>query len=181
MPLGFTLKTPDNLPYKVAQVVQFNAISSSSVTEVDVGFGFSLDQIPNSSQFTTVFDQYMIEEIEMLIIPRENVGNNAADNYGLLYSVVDYDNASAVNIGILSNYPNCQVSTGMNGRRIKFKPHLALAAYQSAGGGGLTGYANLPPMWIDSAYPTVKHYGVKIGITQTDATYLFDIICKFLV
>lgn len=65
----------------------------ASVTEVAVGQNYTLDSLPNVSEFTTLFDQYKIRkvicQIKMLNVPENQyaaMSNNA--NYGNFYPTI---------------------------------------------------------------------------------------------
>lgn len=163
-----SFRFPDNKPYSIVQTYESLAIlTSSSATFVGNGVYFDLSAVNQSSSLTAVFDQYKIKMVEIWIIPRNPLSGtlSASEDRGLLYSVVDYDDANVLgSAGLYENYSNCVVSSAIIGHYRKFVPHAALAAYS----GTFTSYTNEANMWIDSGSPAVQFYGVKIGVSQAD-------------
>lgn len=83
----------------------------------------------------------------------------------ILHSAVDYDDdaaptASDVGIDLLRARPSYRAENCSLTRKLTYswKPRLAVAAY---GSGVFTSYANLPPVWLETASPSVAHYGYK--------------------
>lgn len=126
---------------------------------------FALSDLPNYTEFTSLFDQYRIIEVEVRFIPY--AGNSACGPYGYskpdLLVVADYDDATppATTAGLLQ-YENLQIVHGNAPLTVRVRPHAALAAYS----GAFTSYANVEHMWMDSGSPNVQHYGVKYSLTQ---------------
>jgi len=90
---------------------------------------------------------------------------------------VDYDDANATLISYLQEYENALFGPGNLTHYRKWKPHAAIAAFQ----GTFAGYANVESPWIDSVSTAVQHYGLKTGITVTDAAYVYDITIRYTV
>jgi len=151
----------DNTVFSITQDVNLGVVLTSSSTAYSSGFqNFQFGQIPNNTSWATVFDQYMIREIEFWIcIAQTNNGGHA----GQLYSAVDYDSAAATTEASIQQYQNGISGNFINGHYHRFKPHVALAAYA----GAFTSYANRSNQWIDSASTTVQHYGMVFGVSQT--------------
>jgi hypothetical protein len=126
---------------------------------------FSVNSLDQISQLAAVFDQYMIEELEVWVFPN-TLGAATGAQAGLLYSAIDYDDAATLStIGQIEDYTNVVVSTPNQGHYRRFVPHIAVAAYS----GSFTSFMNVDTQWIDSAYTNVQHYGLKIAATATPA------------
>ncbi len=152
------------------QVFQAWLVSSTSV-EVDAAAVFHLNDLPDYSEFTNLFDQYRIKSIEVWLIPRSNEQFTASDNPGLLASAVDYDDSSTVSRSGLLEYSNVLESNGLNGHYRKFVPAAAVPAYN----GVTPGFTSVSSPWVDAAYPGVEHYGFKAAISATGSVYTFDL------
>jgi hypothetical protein len=162
------MKFPDNKPYKVCQTYEALALlTSSNVAFTNGAYFTNLNNITQVASFAALFDQYKIDKVEQWILPRNPSSATGAAVYrGLLYSVVDYDDASALSAASdYLGYANCVVSPATEGHYRVYKPHIAVAAY----GGAFTSYNNKEPDWVDTGYPAVQHYGLKIGIGASDA------------
>jgi hypothetical protein len=165
----------DNQVYRIVQEWTYPAwLVSSSVAEANVAAFFSLIDSAQSASLQAVFDQYRISMVEVWLIPRLTVAFTANINAGLLYSVVDYDDAAPVNVLGLQQYSNCLVGRGTCVHYRKFKPHAAVAAYA----GAFTSYANETAPWLDCGSPNIQHYGFKAGVTTTDTTYNWDLVAR---
>lgn len=139
----------------------------------------NLNSINNAASFAAIFDQYMIDGMEAWLIPNQNSAS-ASSNNGLLYSVIDLDDASALStLAQFGEYSSCVTSMASQGHYRHFKPHVALATYNGAFGG----YGNRANVWIDAASLTVQHYGLKFGLSVCGAVMTYDLVvrihCRF--
>jgi hypothetical protein len=169
----FNLRLADNHHYSFDLDYESSAvISSSSSARQDFAINIELSALFNASSFTAIFDQYKITEAEVFIYPTLN---NSATFVANSMSVVDYDDSSPLssNTAYL-NYENVLFSVITNGHYRKFRPHIAIAAYQ----GTFTGFANETPQWIDCAYPNIQHYGVKFGVEQDSTNRVFNLLIR---
>lgn len=162
---------------RVNQSADFTAILSSSVTlETFFARSFQLSDLDQVSSLTAVFDQYRIDMIEFWLVPRSIDSTSNTSSHGLLTTVIDYDDATALTTtGQANDFNNALTSSGLNGHYRKFKPHIALAAYT----GVFTSFANADAGWIDAASTGVQHYGIKGALTVTDAVYVYDAFARY--
>jgi len=172
------MKAPpmDNKPYKTQQMtITSGWLSSSASVAVFSGMNFQLANLDQVSTLAALFDQYQLTEIECWIVPRNlNTGSNP--NYGLLASVIDYDDSTSLStFGQATDYQNAVISSGVEGHYRRFTPHAAVAAYS----GSFTAYQNVAAPWIDAASTTVQHYGLKVAWTVTDTAYVVDLITRY--
>jgi hypothetical protein len=175
---------PDNHPYRVVQMNQSAAVlTTSNVTFQEYDRYFTSGDIPQFSSLALVFDQYRILEVECWLVPRNpGSASGAAVNRGLLYSVVDYDDAAALGAAAsFLQYENCVVTPNTMGHYRKFRPHIAVAAYS----GTFAAYANVSSnTWIDCTSNAVQYYGVKFGASPCDAAAdetTFDFLERVLI
>jgi hypothetical protein len=158
----------DHRPYTVVQTSTQGRVLQSQTALFQVGSKFwSTADILQYSSFSAVFDQYKIDFVEVWLTP---YGPGSIGSYPLntkIYSVVDYDDANApTSLSALQAYENCVTTRASDGHYIKFKPHIAVAAY----GGAFTQFKNEAADWIDVASGSVQHYGVKFGCDPSVAT-----------
>jgi len=163
----------DNQPYKVVQEsYQSAAFATSTSINSFQSFTFAVFAMPDISSLTSLFDQYMLAEVEFWLIPQMT----ASTATGELATVADYDdsaNLSTFNAAL--GYQNCRVSSPLTGHYRKIQPHVALAAYA----GTFTSYANACGVWIDAGSPSVYHYGIKSAATPTNVSITYDIIVRY--
>lgn len=149
-------------------------ITSSTTVPVYSAFAPTLSGVAGYTEFTGLFDQYRMTELEIWLIPR--VLGGSTGNPGLFITSIDYDdNALPASFSELEEN-NSSVTTGGNvGRYMKFKPHIAMAAY----GGAFTSYANQSDQWIDCGSPGVYQFGIKMAWTVTDQAYSYDLVTRY--
>jgi hypothetical protein len=134
----------------------------STSSDVLGALKFVLTQLPSYTEFTTLFDQYRISRLEYTFLPYFTIGTPTA--YApFIATAVDYDDGTApASFGAIQQYENSRVISAYRQFAASFQPHIAVAAF----GGAFTSYANNRPGWIDSASPSVEHYGLKYVIGQ---------------
>lgn len=120
---------------------------------------FKLTDVVNSSEFTTLFDQYRINKVAVVLTPHGNSAELANLNRPILYSRVDYDDVTGyANVNEMMESPNVRSSVGTSKHSVVLRPAVAVPLYQS----GVTfAYGPKWKQWVDCSYPSVPHYGVK--------------------
>lgn len=139
--------------------------------------------VPDYAEFTSLFDQWCIEKVELSLIPtftNQSIAAGSRD-YDLQQHVfaIDNDDASAATATQLQQYASCKYTqlceSSKNGQPrplITFKPRPAVAIYQTGATfayGALEGM-NKKKMWLDVAYPTVPHYAFKMAMDNYGGT-----------
>lgn len=146
-----------------------------------LSWNFTLDMLPEMLEFTSLFDQYKIDHVELTIRPFQEQSVSNANTVGqnppiscIMYSVKDYDDSatftpSYVGVNDMREYRTFKEYSFFqtHAHKIKIKPHMAVAAY---GSGVFSSYANNKAMWIDSNSPSVQHYGIKLMFEVFNST-----------
>lgn len=127
--------------------------------------------LAQSGTFAGLFDQYRISAVEVTASVSRNsdtttatVGTNPNAMMPIIHSTVDYDDATppATTAYMLQRPENNIWQVGdksITQKKWLIKPKFAVAAYQ----GAFTGYSqSTPGAWVDSSYPNVQYYGLKI-------------------
>lgn len=158
-----------------------------SGTQVAGATQFTISDLPSSTDFTNLFDQYRINKIVWKLIPKYTevalVPGSATQNANLqqIHSVLDYDDATApTSISQLTQYQNHKMTRGNQVHTRVLIPKVETM---------VNGASNAPKsyVWIDCDDTTVFHRGVKFivpspGTTGTtlyyDAEFTFYISCK---
>lgn len=153
-----------------------------STTAQNLTWKFSLSDLPNYTEFTTLYDQYQIAGVKVKFIPNNTqisiarlydngTGSNvqyAAAGVPQCITVLDYDDASALSAkGDYLQYQNCRMFNAVTPHKRYFRPHIASAVYQSA---VFNGFANHKRSWIDVASASVEHYGMKMYMDSSALT-----------
>jgi len=151
-------------------------ITSSTVAETLFAFNFQLSYLPGYTEFSAAFDQYKIDEVEILVLPSVTTSTTADPVPAWVVMAVDYDDATTpANLSALYEYASCRVFEATKPVSFKLKPRIATAAYS----GAFTSYANNPPQWIDIASPSVQHYGLKFGVPATAVAQKWNVFANY--
>jgi len=169
---------PPGRTYKFTRWAQFGNIASSTSLFTNFSWKFALSDLPNSTEFTALYDQYRISHVTLMLISSTSQSIPSSVNSGCLYVVKDYDDASLLSLNTdYLQYQNCRVLNPVSRTiKVELKPRMAVATYA---GGAFTSYANQPSTFIDAASPSVEHYGVKIGISATTAVITYQVVAHY--
>jgi len=134
---------------------QYNLPGSTPPNEVN--FVTMLNQYPQYSNLTTVFDQYCIHSITATW----TMGVGTSSGNIIIHSAIDYDNVVALgNLSQLQPYSSHHVSmltsAGASVTRY-YEPCIAPLAVSSS----LPLPALIARSWIDCGFPDVQHYGLR--------------------
>lgn len=154
--------------------------STSSVT-------FKLNDLINSTEFTSLFDQYMITGIQYRFrIQRDPSVNSStgAVNQGVfprVFWVHDHDDSSApATQSDLYQYPKMrEMQFTANRDTTKWfylKPAVATQIYGPVN----VGYNAKWRTWLDCGYPGTPHYGIKLAYNNLYSGVQLYMDCKFI-
>lgn len=147
-------------------------VQGSTVGDVAFKFEPTLSDLATASEFTALYDQYMVTGITFRLIPRFNTAEYQPANQlpSQIMSVCDYDGNGPTTIAALVQYQNIKTTRGTAAHQRFFKPAVLAAAYQ-----GLTpAYMPKWNQWVDTGNPSTPHYGLYGIIPQcsgAQATY----------
>lgn len=142
-------------------------------------YTFTLSGLPSASDFTALYDQYMIKGVKISLIPKHSeVIASSSVTQGNVHSVIDYDDSNTPpDLDTLLQYQNYK-STRMNLTHTRyFKPKVLHEIYRSSVS---TGYAPKSNTWLDIAANTIPHYGIKFwfdALPLGSATLYYDVKC----
>jgi len=141
------------------------------------GLAFQLNSFSGYSNWTSVFDSYRFDRVEVTFRLRE-AGSSNAFPYLTVYP--DFDDANAPpTLAAVHAHPRAKTWTLTPTDPmavVVVQPLPAVAAYS----GVFTSYGQPKgPIFIDSASPAVQHYGVKFGLENfTDTTQNIDVMFR---
>lgn len=154
------------------------AISGSTVVDTFGAYYFRLADLPNSSDFTNLFDQYRIDKVTIRFMPRAN-SSEAGTNQGMvkLFITLDRDDITTpTSISEMLQNDTCKVSPSTRIVSRTLKPKFAQEVFQSAVS---TGYGARSG-WLDCSNNLVQHYGVKWGLQQLPSgSQTYDVHIKY--
>lgn len=132
-----------------------------------------LSDVPNYTEFTSLYDQYCIKKVVVTLIPNFNV-NALPTAVPATWSILDYDGSFPNTTDGMLQYQNLKMKRGTSWHTRVFTPRILDTIYSSPLG---SGYAPKRGQFIDAANPDVLHYGCEfmtqaIGITED--VYYYD-------
>ena len=163
-----------NPPLVIANTSAIVASKTGFTNYYDFGASipFQLNNLENYLKFTTLYDNYRLERINIKV---EYLSNSAqVQSTGMMpivYAVVDRDD-----VGVPPNLPYIQGRQGFKtwdfgnkGKQtyiISIKPKVAANVF-SNNGGTLIGFQQSQGMpWQDCVYPANQYYGLKMWFTN---------------
>ena len=123
---------------------------------VPTSFAFHLNLLPSYSEITAMYDQYRIDQIDIIYEPASRCGPSAATTSNgapHMLTRVDYDNSAALTYDQLRECSNTMVHSVFERWEHSFKPRVSPEVYN---GVASTGYmvASGDP-WISTGSPSV--------------------------
>lgn len=149
----------------------FNCQLVFALTGMDVYFGgvkTATIAMPNYAEFTSMYDQYRIDWVEVRFMFSNNSSsvNSPATVLPAFYIAKDYDDANSAGRPELEQYNNLKIwqaggQTNRNGIfKVRVKPRAAVQYYNGVASG--YGPTQGQPR-IDTSSPAVPHYGLKMA------------------
>lgn len=117
-------------------------------------FLFRLSNVPNSSEFTSLFDQYKINAVSCTFYPQQTSIDThiapAVQNVRMLTAIDFNDSDPPLSVDTLRQYDNVEV----HGTTEQFTVYIANPKFADTTGSLRTGY-------INTSSPSTVHYGLK--------------------
>jgi hypothetical protein len=128
------------------------------------GTNIQITSVPNFAEFTALYDQYRIDRVEVGFTFSNNVStvSNPTTTLPILGVAIDYDDVVDTNYSSLQQYDSFQSFQlgSCGGKRVfRLSPTFTSSVYTNSG----TGHARQRG-FLDCAYPTVQHYGLKASL-----------------
>ena len=148
-------------------IASYNA-ATGVTTPINTPLAFQLAQLPNFSEFTSLYDQYQIKGIRVNIQPllTEGIasavsGSTAIWGFPKLSTVIDYDDtATPVNEDVYLQYGSLRQTPAFKEHVRYFKPKVKIGSLDNAG--VVTANNVKGGQWLDTGLSNVLHYGLKI-------------------
>ena len=150
-----------------------NFLITSTTIPTYATFIPTLSLMGGTAAYTSLFDQYKIDRVEVWLEP-----SGLPTTFAEIASCVDLDDGNTpTSFSSVADHPGSLVAGGGTARYHAWMPHCALAAYS----GAFTSYANVPAPWIDSASPGVQHFGLKVAAANSAAVSSYNLVTRFVV
>ncbi|AUM61873.1 capsid [uncultured virus] len=137
----------------------------NNINPTFAGYNFSLNDVPNYTEFTDLYDSYKINCIKVYFIPQmtSNVSLGTVNNAwasARFFSAIDYNDATApTSIDDLRQYQSCKMTSIMRQhKRVIFKPKIL----------DTSSYTLSP--WMATSSPSTNYYGLKVGVEPMSST-----------
>lgn len=163
---GIRIKQPVQF-FKRTQMYTNWIVNNSTFNQLK-SYTFLLNELPNHTEFTNLYDQYQIKGAQVTLIPKFNV-NTIVDIVPPTWSTLDYDGSFPTTDTQMLQYQNLHTVRGQRNHKRYLKPALLQQAYQ----GLTTAYAPKKNVWIDCSNDAVPHYGVTFMLPPIGATEPF--------
>lgn len=128
-------------------------------------YNFSLSDLPNSTEFTTLYDMYKINCVKITFLPQmtQNVSLGAVNNaYAStrFFSAIDYNDGNApTSYDDIRQYQSCKVTPILRPhKRVIFKPKILDS----------NGFSIAP--WMSTASPNANYFGLKVAVEPMDSS-----------
>lgn len=150
--------------------------TASNLSWSGFAWDFSLNDVANASEFTTLFDSYQIVKVKLDFIPDTSNINRPSDSdlaeaytVPLVYVHRDLDNATApTSEAQMSQRQSVVVHKATDRFSMSLVPQIGREVYRSA---VATAYETpYKVVWLDTSYPDIPHYGIHVGISPTGST-----------
>lgn len=158
--------------FKRTQVMASIQTSIVAGTNTHQAMSFKFSDLPNYTEFTTLFDQYRMNKFVLKLVPSftgsEPTSAGAYYQMPNVWSVIDYDDAidAGNNLISLFQYPNCKMTRGQKVHTRTWTPSILLDAYTGGTVGGAVNFKK----WLNMGDVNIPHYGIKLWIDQTGTT-----------
>lgn len=168
-------RMPQPVQYFKRSVYLSGNIVTSTTSDTFTNQFFALSNVPNSSEFTSLYDQYKINAVKVSLIPRGNTAEITAASGASavfqgqsvgVFSVIDYDDTALLtSINEACQYQNMKMSRATRTHSRYLKPRFNLQGITNQGTGA-TGPTMNTRGWIDCSQINVPHFGLKWAFQQ---------------
>lgn len=144
-----------------------------------LSLGFALNDLPDATEFTTLYDCYRLRGVKLKLYPLVSQGiqfGNGTLEGTVLHYVTDYDDNGAVTadsngLAAIKQYDSykCKINrSGMPYIGVFIKPRFSQTVYKTALASGYT--EGDRKLWLDCQNPEIPHYGFKCLFEHYHAT-----------
>lgn len=130
---------------------------------------FRVSTLPNWNALSALYDQFCLTKVVFKLIPMVNINGvqplaaSTLISPGLLATVVDTDDGNVLsNLTDYESYQSYRCQPAMSTRTHTRVVVPALRVVTVATGGTQQPGAPKKKQWVDCAYPTTSHFGIKI-------------------
>lgn len=158
-------KFNNNRIHVVKRHVDFFTVPLVGAASTAQGFNFSLNDVPSSTDFTNLYDQYKICAVHLKFIPSQtqsvslDPAGNARANARFLSAIDLNDSTAPLTADEVRGYETCQVTSILEQHERFIKNPM----YQNASGQNTND-------WVATSAPALNWNGLKVYIEPSNAT-----------
>lgn len=154
--------------FRVGDLIASYNAATGVTSPIQNAISFNLSQVPNSGEFTSLFDQYCIKGIKVKVQPLLTEGiasavSGSTNVWGFpkLSTVIDYDDTTVpATEDVLLQYASLRQTGAFKEHKRYIKPKVRIASLDTGGVVSATGTKS--NQWISTSTPVVPHFGLKI-------------------
>lgn len=164
-----SMKPPNSVPRNFLNQSFFDRYSSrtgittSTTSNVETNYQFSLNSHPNMAALVATFDQYCVVQASVTFMSAQAPGSTA--QLVEIHTAIDFDNiTNVVTFTALDQYDDLRVhELGPGANRNVTRSVIPCMKLSSAAGTGAT----TSRQWVDCAFPLVNWFGIRSIIAPT--------------
>jgi len=140
--------------------------------DIPFAMKFRLDQIINSSDITNFADQYKIKYVTIKLYFNSNTATVSGNSsLPVIQYIVDHDDASLAGASVNALREKMGVkfknfTANKNVIKMALQPRVSQAVFNNGIIQPVAYQVPSNPVWLNSAYPGVEHYGIKGILTN---------------
>lgn len=156
---------PMGAPSRMVRSTYIGTITASNTVATYGAFSFKLSDLPDYTEFTNLFDEYMIYSIRLFFRPNAitSVESTSYNDPWFIYAVDKDDSSAPTTYDTLMQYPGVRITSALRRHTIRFRPRFSIEIYN-----GVTSAYGSRVGYIDCANTAVPHYGFKYGIDKVN-------------
>lgn len=182
VPRDLAIRQGDHHISNIVRMSAQAAYVTNAATDDLESLYFTLDTLPNYTEFTSLYDQYRIVACKVEFCPLNAFGpywngtTLVQQTVPNLFTCIDVDDAITPTASAMEQHESVKnhgaFSANSVGKFVRWvKPKAALDAYQTA---GFTGFGTASSsQWFDCNSPSVQYYGIKWWLFNTTGTPVY--------
>jgi len=168
------IRAPRNVIHRFSRIFDYGVVGNGAA-DGGIAFSFQLNDLPASTEFTTLYDSYQFSHVEVFVdcTSSERTTTTFGSAWPTIYIWPDYDDVTAPATLAVAEQTMLAERLTFSNSKTTFKrsvqPRIAGVAV-TTGGGATGGVINMRPPWLDCGLPGVPHYGVKLWMKNYNTT-----------
>lgn len=165
------IRRGNNVVYKFTRISTYGNIDVDNTADYSNAYVFKLSDLPNYTEFTSLYDQYRITFVKFYIYFQADplVNMTAGSFIGRVYTALDFDDSVVPSESDIQQMRYVRMHRPFGVIKRGLKPRCLNMMYND----GITTAYSLAnrKVWLDCANPNITHYGLKVYINKPSGTY----------